>query len=117
MEKKSSNSRSEEVEFGYGGQMNSEVRQSSSIVIEQLTHEFASLKEENEILKCEIREVKAENCKLLKREADHNEKILSPKQELERDTGASKVQTKMVELNQRTRNEKQKQTKLEDRNG
>ena len=35
--------------------------------------------------------------------------ILSPKQKLERDTGAS-VESKMVEMNQRIRNEKQNQT-------
>ena len=109
LEKKSSNSRSKPVEYGYGGQMNSETGQSSSIDIEQLTHELASLNEENEILKCEIRRVEAENCKQLRRKANHYEKILSPKQELDRDTGAS-VQSKMVEMNPRTRNEKQKQS-------
>ena len=89
--------------------MNSEVGQRNTTVIEKLTHEVASMKKENEILKCGIKEVKAGNCKQLKREADDDEMTLSHKQKLERDTGAS-VQSEMVELNQTNKNEKQKQT-------
>ena len=100
---------SKPVKFIYEMQINSEVGQRNSIVIEKLTHEVASLKKENEMLKCEIKEVKAGNCKQLKREGDDDEMTLSHKQELERDTGAS-GQSEMVELNQRIKNEKQKQT-------
>ena len=107
--KSSGGDRSKPVKFRYEMQMNSEVGQRNSIAIEKLTHEVASLKKENEILKCEIKEVKAGNCKQLKTEADDDEMTLSHKQELERDTGAS-VQSEMVELNQRIKNEKQKQT-------
>ena len=53
--------------------------------------------------------MKAGNCKQLKREADDDEMTLSHTQDLERDTEAS-VQSEMVELNQRIKNEKQKQS-------
>ena len=103
--------RSKPVKFRYEMQMYSysEVGQRNSIAIEKLTHEVASLKKDDEILKCEIKEVKAGNCKQLKRVADDDEMTLSHKQDLERDTGAS-VQSEIVELSQRIKNEKQKQT-------
>ena len=107
--KSSSDDRSKPVKFRYEMQMNSEVGQTNSTAIEKLTHEVASLKKENEILQCEIKEVKAGNCKQLKREADDDEMTLSHKQELERDTEAS-VQSEMVEINQRITKEQQKQT-------
>ena len=107
--KSSGDDRSKPVKFRYEMQMNSGVGQSNSTAIEKLTHEVASLKKENEILKCEIKEVKAGNCKQLKREADDDEMTLSHKQKLERDPRAS-FQSELVELNQRIKNEKQKQT-------
>ena len=107
--KSSSDDRSNPVKFRYEMQLNSEVGRRNSTAIEKLIHEVASLKKENEILKCEIKEVKAGHCKQLKREADDDEMTLSHKQKLERDTGAS-VQSEMVELNQRITKEKQKQT-------
>ena len=72
--KSSDDDRSKPVKFRYEMQMNSEVGQRNYIAIEKLTHEVASLKKENLILKCEIKEVKAGNCKQLKREADGDER-------------------------------------------
>ena len=64
--KSSSDDKSKPVKLRYEMQMNSEVGQRNSIAIEKLTHEVASLKKENEILKCEIKEVKDGNCNQLK---------------------------------------------------
>ena len=65
--KKSRGDRSKPVKFGYDIQMNSEVRQSGSTVIEKLMLEMASLMKENGILKCEKKEVKPVNGSQLKR--------------------------------------------------